>query len=535
MNNNTSKLLLSIASTAILYGCNSGHQGASDTSASGVVNDTIQSIQAVGSIDCRNIPEWETYKLYRFAGMAVKYQNVEYSSNRLTIAENPAKNNGTSGSRKPWVKVAPCANPVPSPVPSITPSPKPSPIPSISPSPSPKPSPVPSISPSPKPTPIPTITPAPEPTPGVIIYPANIGYYVSGTIVQASDSQLYQCLPNVAKWCNQDNWAYTPATGLYWSQAWALVSGPTPEPTPEPTVTPSPSPTITPSAKVFLAFVGPGYSLKDAPNLAHYNPTFAFILNNGDNTPIIWGTNGQGEKVAETNNSWVSVGGANGPYPWSYETESVFIKGLKNIVTANVLIGVDFDVEGAAVATKSVHTWLGNVVKLMRQDSLLSKLRISITLPDPYNPGLNTDEVTLLKTVNQIVNGNASKMGFDYINKMVFDWSGQQGSCSLSSTDATKNCYVVSMVNAASILQSSFGLNSSQAYNLLGATYMIGGWGSADGCDDQGVCTTVENLQTATKILTQKGVNMFGYWQAMGDSSDNYRWWNAIHTGMYGQ
>ena len=56
-------------------------------------------------------------------------------------------------------------------------------------------------------------------------YPNAIGNYTGGTIVKASDGKLYQCISNqVTAWCNQNNWAYAPATGLYWSQAWSLYT-----------------------------------------------------------------------------------------------------------------------------------------------------------------------------------------------------------------------------------------------------------------------------------------------------------------------
>jgi hypothetical protein len=287
------------------------------------------------------------------------------------------------------------------------------------------------------------------------------------------------------------------------------------------------------SNKIFLAYVEASYDLSKTPNPEQYNPTFAFILDkNGQ--PAVWGYN-QTDKLSKTKNTWASVGGANGPYPWDYETPENFVKGLKTIVEINNLIGIDFDIEGAAYATPTVWDWTGKVMVLIKHDNKLAKLPISVTLADQFNPGFNDYEIQFLQTVNKAVYGNPNQMAFNYINKMNFDWSGAQGNCSLSSTKPEENCYVISMDNAAHTLNSKFGLSIDQAYAMLGSTYMIGPWGSANGCDDQGICTTPANLENATKILTSRGVSMFGYWQAMGDANGNkYTYWKAIHKGMYG-
>jgi hypothetical protein len=57
-----------------------------------------------------------------------------------------------------------------------------------------------------------------------VVYPNGLGTYVGGTVVTASNGNLYQCISNqVAPWCNSAASAYyAPATGYAWTSAWAL-------------------------------------------------------------------------------------------------------------------------------------------------------------------------------------------------------------------------------------------------------------------------------------------------------------------------
>lgn len=73
---------------------------------------------------------------------------------------------------------------------------------------------------SPSPTPTPDVTCPTNPQ----VYPAGRGSYVSGSIVKASDGNLYSCNKGVAAWCNSNADAYTPATGWAYSQAWTAYT-----------------------------------------------------------------------------------------------------------------------------------------------------------------------------------------------------------------------------------------------------------------------------------------------------------------------
>lgn len=73
---------------------------------------------------------------------------------------------------------------------------------------------------SPTPTPTPSNTCPTNPQ----VYPAGRGTYISGSIVKASDGNLYRCNSGVAAWCNSSADAYTPATGWAYTQAWTAYT-----------------------------------------------------------------------------------------------------------------------------------------------------------------------------------------------------------------------------------------------------------------------------------------------------------------------
>lgn len=56
------------------------------------------------------------------------------------------------------------------------------------------------------------------------VYPIGRGSYIGGTVVKGSDGSLYQCISSqIAPWCNSTAaWAYAPATGTAWTDAWKL-------------------------------------------------------------------------------------------------------------------------------------------------------------------------------------------------------------------------------------------------------------------------------------------------------------------------
>lgn len=53
------------------------------------------------------------------------------------------------------------------------------------------------------------------------VYPQSSEKYVAGTRVLGSDGGIYQCKPfPYSGWCSQAAWAYAPATGTNWQDAW---------------------------------------------------------------------------------------------------------------------------------------------------------------------------------------------------------------------------------------------------------------------------------------------------------------------------
>ena len=69
--------------------------------------------------------------------------------------------------------------------------------------------------------------PEPTPEPGAgydYVYPAQSGKYTAGTKVLATDGNVYECKPfPYSGWCAGAEWAYAPATGTNWSDAWVKL------------------------------------------------------------------------------------------------------------------------------------------------------------------------------------------------------------------------------------------------------------------------------------------------------------------------
>jgi hypothetical protein len=200
-------LVILATSGFTLAGCNSGNNNTQPAS----VQSTVAAIASLAAPSCTGIATWNADTAYGTVGTAVVYNGVEYTNNWWTQGNQPDTNSGVSGSGKPWTKVATCGTPSPSP----TPAPQPSP------------------------------SPAPSPSPTTLIYPAGIGSYIAGTVVQGKDSNLYTC--TIATWCNGSSAYYAPVSGLAWQQAWTLGGGSGPTPSPTATPTPSPTPTVSPT------------------------------------------------------------------------------------------------------------------------------------------------------------------------------------------------------------------------------------------------------------------------------------------------
>ena len=241
-------IVLISLSAASLMACNSGSSGSTATPATlgaevassntnqdspvaTSANELGGTMKLAGaqSNDCSGIELWSSTKAY-LSGDYVVYKNIEYKAGWWTKGDQPDTNSGAAGSGKVWTKIAECSD-SPSPTPSASPTPKP----------------------TTSPTPTPTLAPGEYPVYSV----KDKSTYKAGTIVYGlnsegtSDGNLYQCKAWPASgWCAGESKTYAPGTGTAWSQAWDLISSPSPTTSPVPTPTTSPVPEPTPSPAV---------------------------------------------------------------------------------------------------------------------------------------------------------------------------------------------------------------------------------------------------------------------------------------------
>lgn len=213
--------------------------------------------------------------------------------------------------------------------------------------------------------------------------------------------------------------------------------------------------------------------------------------------------------IRNTPNTFASVGGANGPYPWDYETVSQGVSEIESLIDYYHFIGIDFDVEGAALETPSVQNWVAAAVVQLRKDR--PNLILTFTVPDPVIGFTNGTIVILNKTLA----ANNNKLVFDWINKMDFDENGLGNGCTQTSTDMNNNCLVISAKTGAEQLATLLGVDTQTAYQYLGEIFMIPS-------DDQGHALPLSLANQVATTIKGLGVTKMGYWSLQRDTNLTY-------------
>lgn len=473
---------------SLLTACNEGGMPSLTSQASRVTGGV--SLTGASSDVCSGVAAWNSSSVYASAGMLVVQNGIEYKNNWWTQGNDPTTSSGVAGSGQPWTKIAICGTVTPTPIPTPTLSPTPRPTPTIS------------------PTPVPTTSPIPG---QYTIYPNQIGTYTGGSIVQGSDGKLYQCLSNtVAPWCNQNNWAYAPATGTYWSQAWQLYNGPAPTPVPtanpSPTTSPTASPLPTPTTSPVVSPTPvPTYSpapvtgtvfsaYKDVAINANWNNTqistkvtnssgslnslvsvlsstpmniISWSFATGECGAETWGgmsaSQFASQNMADFNNAGykyiVSTGGAAGTFTCSSQA------GMDTFVQRYLskgLVGFDFDIEGGPSGA-ALQSLINNIAYAQKKYGL----RISFTLATLAAANPNGSS---LNSLGDSVITMAKAAGIDfYVNLMVMDYGNSSVVCVMN--QAGTNCDM-----NLSAQQAAKNLNTYHkiAFNRIELTPMIG-------------------------------------------------------------
>ncbi len=218
--------------------------------------------------------------------------------------------------------------------------------------------------------------------------------------------------------------------------------------------------------------------------------------------------------IKNTPNTIASVGGANAPYPWDYETVDQGMTDISALINDYGLIGIDFDVEGAALEESNTQMWVANVAFKLRE--AYPNLILTLTVPDPVAsgdvtyPGLPVGAPVIL---NQTLQLNNNKMVFNWVNKMDFDEDGVNVGCTQTSTDMSTNCLVISGVAGAQSLASLLNISTLEAYQFLGEIFMIP-------TDDQGHALPLTLANQMAMALMSQGVIHMGYWSLQRDDAN---------------
>lgn len=211
--------------------------------------------------------------------------------------------------------------------------------------------------------------------------------------------------------------------------------------------------------------------------------------------------------VKNTPNTFASVGGANSPYPWDYESVAQGVSEIEALVDYYGFIGLDWDVEGAALETPSVQEWVSQAVVQIRKDR--PNLILTLTVPDPVIGFTNGTMVIL----NQTLAANNNKMVFNWVNKMDFDENGLGNGCTQTDTNMNNNCLVISAQTGAQQLATLLNIDQQTAYQYLGEIFMIPS-------DDEGHPLSLALATQVATTISNLGVKHMGYWRLQNDDAN---------------
>lgn len=201
----------------------------------------------------------------------------------------------------------------------------------------------------------------------------------------------------------------------------------------------------------------------------------------------------------------ISVGGATGPFMEDYcATGTAFATVLEGLMLRSGIYNLDFDVEGASIATPSSIKIRIQAIKIL--EAKYPQMSVSYTLPvlapaGVYNPGgLTLDGVNLIK---QTANEGAR---IDHINLMTMDYyynppaGTTQGDLAIGATEQT-----------VSQLQSIYPSKSkAQLYAMVGITPMIG-------INDDNSVFQLADAQKVAAYAKTKGIGRISYWALQRD------------------
>ncbi|MFD7919233.1 chitinase [Streptomyces sp. NPDC059740] len=189
----------------------------------------------------------------------------------------------------------------------------------------------------------------------------------------------------------------------------------------------------------------------------------------------------------------VSSGGAAGlPLAWTCTDQSKITAGYQKIVDSYGATGLDFDIEGAAVADSA--SIARNMAAVKSLKSANPGLTVSVTLP-VLPSGLTADGVAILSAAK------SAGVRLDVVNIMTMDYyqgSQDMGQAAISAAQAT--------------LAQMQSVDSGYTYANLGITPMIG-------VNDDGSTFTLQNAATVKSWAQGKGVGRLSFWSVNRDQS----------------
>jgi len=445
-----------------------------------VAGTTLASASAHAAVSCQ---PWNASTAY-VGGDTVTENGHTYKANWWTQGNDPATNNGASGSGQPWTLSTGCSTTPPPPPPTPTPPP-------------------------------PSPTPAPPPS-GCTVWNATTAY--NGGAVVTENGVTYK-----ANWWTQGDDPATHNGPSGSGQPWTITTSCTTTPPPPTPVPPPPTPTPpppTPAPPPASGFVFGSY--KDITINMDWNNDQISTSVTGTRSPVLnvmpshqtsltwafasgecgsenWAGVTPAGLVGQNVNQWVSAGkkyiistgGANGVFTCG--SDSGFESFIQRYNSSS-LQGIDFDIEGGQ--SQAVIDALVARVKVAKANH--PNLRFSFTLA---TLGGNSPQSLGQIGVNVMNSIKSQGLTGYYINLMAMDYgSAIASNCTLGGNGRCDMAQ--SAINSAVNLHNYWGV----PYNQIEITPMIGG---NDATDE---VFSIANVDTLVNWSKANGIAGIHFW-----------------------
>jgi chitinase len=228
----------------------------------------------------------------------------------------------------------------------------------------------------------------------------------------------------------------------------------------------------------------------------------AFVISNG--------TNGIWDQVTESisDMKWfveqgnlliISVGGASGPFIWHTMTDDEMVNALSNLMTQTGCRYLDWDIEGAEIATDTTLDKINRVIVSLQRKHPDMKTCFTVPVGNPKWGALTH------YGVNCVSKAVKAGVKLEFVAGMTMD-AGQP--------PTTYGQYAIDMLESMKTQLAPIftGKSDAEMYKLLGATFMCG-------TNDDAAVFKLSDAEILTNYAIQKKIGFLSYWALQRDQA----------------